>query len=136
MTNPQPTSSATLGEAKAATIQVQDELAAYLPAENVAASRSITEATLLQCGEGEYKWPGGVHSQLQGEVDAAGILDRIRADFGAAGGWTVTDTDTGLELRHEDSRGFFVDFLDSPPEFQVLSFSACFPFDPGLGQKY
>lgn len=133
-----PTSNTTtLEDAKAFTIEVQTQLASYIPEDKVATRRDITKAHLLRCPDGEYEWPGGVRIELTGTIDQQSVLDAIRSDFGDRPEWTVESLDAapGFVLRHENTSEFFADFPTSG-EFRVLSFSACFPFDPELGGRY
>lgn len=132
-------SETSLEDAKASVLAVEDEIAAYIPTANVTEVIQAQKATLLRCGDG-YLWSGGTTLLLTGQLDQAGIVDEIAARFTADEGWTVKplprDDVRGFELRHDDGRGFFVDFNKSGEKFNILSFSECFSFEPELGEEY
>lgn len=136
---------ASLDEAKAASLAVQDQIVALVPEEQVFDTNRSDKRSLLSCGKGMYLWPGGTTLFLEGEVDRQGILDQVAAKFEAEPEWTVSrheyEGNPNVELRRDDNLGLFVGFL--PPNdtfdgyrFSIDGFSSCFPFEPELGEDY
>src|SRR5690606_14137557 len=82
----------------------------------------ITKAHLMRCGDGEYKWPGGVQITLGEPVDLEAVLEAIRAAFDSKPEWTVKPLDriNGYELRHENTSGFFAEFFEGTNAFTVV----------------
>src|SRR5690554_5181428 len=136
---------ASLEEAKAESLAVQDQIVAFVPKGQVVKTNRSEKRSLLNCGDGMYSWPGGTTLFLEGEIDRHGVLDQVAKKFEAAPEWTVSRYESAgepnLELRRDDDLGMIVGFL--PPNdtfdgyrFDIDGFSACFPFEPELGEDY
>jgi len=134
-----------LEAAKAESLAAQDQIVALVPQELVLKTNRSDKRSLLNCGDGMYSWPGGTTLFLEGEIDRQGVLDQVATKFEAELEWTVSRYDSAgepnLELRRDDDLGMIVGFL--PPNdsfdgyrFDIDGFSACFPFEPELGEDY
>ena len=131
---------ATLEEAKAASLAVQDEIVAFVPEEHITKTNRDDKTSLLSCGEGMYLWPGGTTLLLDGETDQQGVIEQMKSRFEPSPEWTVKPlTDAaliGTELRRDDGLGLFVNFSQPGDRFSITGFSTCFPFEPKLGADY
>lgn len=140
-----PTSTMTLEQAKAITLERQDDIAALFPADHVGeVIRPETSRALYGCGEDDwFQWPGVTRIVIVGEVDPPSIIEEIGAQLRADGGWAVEERTSSndfpsLSLLHDDGSLFRVGFYEGGAEFWVDASSPCFYLEGGLepGTEY
>ncbi|WP_439563530.1 hypothetical protein [Microcella sp.] len=129
----------TLDEAKAITLERQDEIAAQFPAANTGPIvRLETSRSLYYCEEHDtFQWPGITRIAIVGNVDRSSVIDTISTRWDDRDGWTaaVGTSANGLPqvtLRHDDGSRFTVGFYEGGSEFWVDAASPCFLLEGGL----
>ncbi len=127
-------STMTLEEAKSRTLEIEDKIASYVPAENVKQStQNQTSKVLIPClgTDGLSYWPGATNIALQGEFKEEAILAKVAAHFSAEREWKIERVPDGdgtptLQLSSDKGYRFAVDYFGGPT-FTIKSQSACFP---------
>src|SRR5690606_29279224 len=113
---------------------------ALIPAANIGEQRITDEATLMECGDDEFKWPGGATVVLSGPFDPDAFVGAVEGHFAAQPEWTVTsevkDGIPVVEARNAEGLSIFTSVARESTEIWIRSFSVCFPFDPVVGKKY
>lgn len=124
----------TLEEAKARVLEVETEIASYVPEENVKfQNQNQMSKVLIPClGTDDLSyWPGTTNIALQGEFDEEAIIAKIAAHFSADPEWTIErmpdqEGTPSLVLLSDHGYRFTADYFGGP-SFTIKSESACFP---------
>lgn len=133
------TQGATLETAKSATEAVRDEVLALVPAESVAEVQVVEEATLMDCPDGAFSWPGSATVVTTGEWNSEAFLSAVLAAFEGRDGWQVTDSiasEQMVKAVNSDGLQIFTSVVKDGGEVWVRAFSTCFDFEPLIGKKY
>lgn len=140
-----PSTTMTLNEAKAITLERQDQIAALFPVDNTGAIvRPETSRSLYPCGEDDtFQWPGVTRVEIVGEVEPASVIGAIAAQWAGQNGWTVIEGTSingfpRVTLEHDDGSSFVAGFYEGGAEFWVDAASPCFFLEGGLqrGAEY
>ena len=139
------TSSITLEEAKAITLERAAEIAAQFPAEYTGETRVAGPSRSLYTCEGDenFQWPGLTKILVTGTPDQDAVVDAIAAAWEARSGWSVeripsSNGSTHAMLSHTDGDSYRVGFYAGGDEFWVDAASPCFHLEGGLtpGAEY
>lgn len=123
-----------LEEAKARTLEIESQIASFIPDENVKhSSQNEISKVLIPClGQDGYSyWPGTTNISLQGEFSEEAIIAKIAARFSADPEWTIErlpdqEGTPSLVLTSDQGYHFVADYFGGP-SFTIKSQSACFP---------
>ncbi|WP_307035452.1 hypothetical protein [Arthrobacter sp. B3I4] len=133
-----------LATAKQSTRSQQEELLAAVPAAAVSTTKQTeTSRALFECEAGGYYWPGMMDVVLGRDTHGAELLQGIKAEWSAKGGWTVEDKTSvngNPELVFVSQEGFrhSIEYVPQRNALYVLSSSACFQMEekPKPGVDY
>ncbi|WP_167051552.1 hypothetical protein [Salinibacterium sp. ZJ77] len=135
----------TLADAREITLERQQEIASYFPAEFTADTRTTeTTPVIYPCGgENNFQWPVVTIITITGEPPHEQIIEAIVADWSGRSGWTLERSTSSkgfpkVTLNHEDGSSFLAGFYASGAEFWVDSYSPCFHHPAGYeyGERY
>ncbi|MGZ0069007.1 hypothetical protein [Microbacterium arborescens] len=122
----------TLEGAKRAAQEMERELVAMIPEENIVSVEQNETGVLLSCNDGRgYQWAGGTTVMTQGDVDIAGIVDAVVAEFSGRESFTakVSRKHNGEPRAHisgDYGAGYLMGERTDIDAIRVLSFSRCF----------
>ena len=127
----------TIQQAKAETIQVLREIAAYVPENAMLKTEApLSNRRLLDCGPTDSQagyWPGSITHTVASTTDVRAIARSIETDWGKRTGWAThvsenTATFLTIELRAPDGSLYIVSAVTSArtdPYLRVAGFSSC-----------
>lgn len=134
----------TVDQAKQITLGIEDEIAALIPAENVAKKEQRNTGTLLGCAPDRgYQWTGRTKVFLQGDPDIGTIIDSIVDAYADKAGFASKRTkdingEPQAEVRGDDGSIFVASPWEEDSRIEIASGSPCFrlPDDQYVGDEY
>lgn len=137
-----PATTVTLKSAKQTTLELESQIAGYVPDAQVASTQQTkTSKVIFPCvGHSDQSyWPGTETLNLKAGVDADAILSAIAANWTNKDGWSVfkrtgNDGKPTLDMKSGEGYSFTVAFVDGP-QLTINSLSACFPTSSVSGQS-
>jgi hypothetical protein len=120
--------------AKQMTQEIERELAAFIPTENVTSAEQLQEGILMGCGEDgdrAFRWTGHNYVYLQGDPDTEPIVDAVAAEFSERPGYTtLRETIDGdipsVHVQGPYGAGWLMALSGDRTYMEILSFSPCF----------
>jgi hypothetical protein len=131
----------TLAGAKQTTLQIERQIAGFVPAEMVTDTQQTqTSKIIYPClGKSDQSyWPGSETVSLKPGLKNDQILSAIASNWTGKSGWSVfqatgQDGNNTLDMKAKDGYSFTVEFVDGP-QLSITALSACFP-NGGLAGK-
>lgn len=130
-----------LAGAKSATLKLESQIAAFVPADMVTDTQKTTVSKVIYpcLGHSDQSyWPGTETVSVKPGVDNDAVLTSIASNWTNKDGWTVfqstgDDGNKSLSIKSDKGQSFKVQFVDGP-QLSITSLSSCFPND-GLSGK-
>jgi hypothetical protein len=126
-------SALSVGSAKQQTIAIEQQIAAFVPKDQVITTDvTKTSRVIFPClgKKNESYWPGSLTMSLKPGVDSDSILTAIGSNWTNKSGWSVyrvtaADGNPSLDRKSGSGYSFTVEF-DQGPALTINSLSACF----------
>jgi predicted small secreted protein len=130
--------------AKRVAMEMELELAALVPSENVASLDQQQEGVLVSCeGERAYQWTGQTTVALQGAPDTEAIVNSAVSEYSERDPYTArlettADGYPSAHVRGPHSAGWLMTESVDGTSLEILSFSPCFrlPDDLYPGDRF
>jgi hypothetical protein len=124
--------------------EMEQELAAFIPQENIVASAQLAEGVLLSCeGDRTFRWTGHTYVQLTGDPDTEPIVDAVAEEFSERESFAAERdvTDDGVprvRVRGPGASSYSMALSVDHTQMEIFSFSPCFhlPEDMSHRAKY
>ena len=134
---PNMNASLTWQQAKANTQQKAQEIAALVPAAQVANIESKDTGVLLSCTSTEHSWNGWVLVTVTSDTDARSVIENISNHFEGSDFQVSTDNDIAGDLRVQliaaDGEESYLVSQDAEPNvIRIAASSACFTLPEGV----
>lgn len=136
-TSKQASSGLNIAEAKSYAQQMEDRIAALVPAEYVESSDQAVTGGLLSCGPDSYSWYGHTDVTLKGNPDFRRTLEAIKTGLKLDERYVVKIGTLRDGTRDIDVSGpYYARYIGAPSvnekQFHIESFSPCFEFPEGV----